>query len=348
MKVKVPTFVRSLIDKGFDRLWERRISQGYDPKRTIVVAGTPRGGTTWVAEALAEAPGYLPLLEPEQVFHVAETLVALPGYCLLWEPLQPFYSDPLETADGAPAFYVTTNCVLREHFKNITAGKVRISKYLGKLGGLRYLVSEAFRRVSHFQRLVVKFVYCNLLLHWILKEFELKGVLLLRHPCAVVSSQMHHKFYGQGTGEPKTLDHIRRHRLPIYEQFAPAFAKVIRSIQTDEELLALEWCIRTIVPLQQPKPHPWFLTTYEDLIESTEEWERLCNYLECPVPSKDVITRFSTTYQKRGDESPGVYVDKWRRHLSEKQVDDILRVCSEMGVDFYDKTPYPRNLDKYR
>ncbi len=142
---------------------------------------------------------------------------------------------------------------------------------------------------------------------------------------------------------------MRRDQFPIYEQFDPSFVSVIRSVKTDEELLALEWCIRTIVPLRQPKPHPWVLTVYESLIEDIKEWEMLCGHLDCPLPSKDVIARPSSTYQRKGNEaSRGPSVDNWRRHLSEKQIDDILRVCAEMGVDFYDKTPYPKNLDKYR
>jgi hypothetical protein len=173
--------------------------------------------------------------------------------------------------------------------------------------------------------------------------------LLIRHPCAVVASQMNHKFAGEGTGEPRTLEYIRKHRLPLYERLDPSFAKVIRSINTTEELLALEWCIQTIVPLRQPKPHPWFLTAYEDLIGDTKEWERLCSYLDCPVPSKGDITRLSSTSQKRDNEtSPSAGIGKWRQYLSEKQIDDILRVCADMGIDFYDKSLYPKNLDKYR
>jgi hypothetical protein len=349
MIIKPPRVVRNLINKGIDILWEKWLSRRYDPRRTIVVAGTPRGGTTWVAETLAKAPGYLPLMEPEQVFHVAETLAKSPGYMQLCEPLHPLNSNNLEVPGSNPGLYVTTNCVLHHHLKRIIAGEVRLSSFLSKIGGVRYLVSDALRRLLFFQRFVVKFVHANLWLHWMLKEFDLKGALIIRHPCAVVASQMHHKFDGEGTGEPKTLEHIRNHRFPIYEQFAPSFAKVIRSVNTTEELLALEWCIRTIVPLRQPKPHPWFLTAYEHLTDDTKEWERLCSYLDCPVPAKSDITRLSSTSQKRDNESsPSAGIGKWRQYLSEKQIDDIFRVCADMGIDFYDKSLYPKNLDKYR
>jgi hypothetical protein len=349
MIIKPPRVVRSLINKGIDILWEKWLSRGYDPRRTIVVAGTPRGGTTWVAETLAKAPGYLPLMEPEQVFHVAETLAKAPGYIQLGEPLPSFNSNHLGTPGSNARLYVTTNCVLHEHMKRVIAGRVRLSSFLSKIGGLRYFASVALPKMLFFQRFVVKLVHANLWLHWVLKEFDLNGSLIIRHPCAVVASQIHHKFDGEGTGEPKTLEHIRNHRFPIYERMDPSFAQVIRSVNTIEEILAVEWCIRTIVPLRQPKPHPWFLTAYEDLIDGTREWEMLCNYLDCPVPSKGDIQRLSSTSQRRDNESlPSASIGKWRQYLSEKQIDSILRVCSEMGVDLYDKALYPKNLDKYR
>jgi hypothetical protein len=344
LAIKLPSIARGLINKGIDFFWERRLSRGYDPQRTIVVSGTPRGGTTWIAETLAKAPGTLHLWEPLHPRHVAETLAKAPGTLHLWEPLYPLPSSTLAASRSGTELYVTPTCVLYQHIKRIITGDVRLSDYLMK-NGFRYFASKSFRNMLFFQRFVVKLVRGNLLLYWMLKEFGLKGALIIRHPCAVVASQMHHSDWG----DARALEDIRNHRLPIYEKFDPSFAKVARSVNTTEELLALEWCIRTLVPLRQPKPHPWLLTVYEDLIEDMGEWDRLCSYLSCPTPSKDLVTRLSATSLRRDNElSPSASIDKWRRYLSEKQIEDILRVCSEMGVDFYDKTPYPKNLDKYK
>jgi hypothetical protein len=349
MKVKLLGFVQKLIDKGIDSFWERWLARRYDPQKTIVIAGTPRGGTTWVAEALAKASGHLLLHEPDHSHDFAITLATAPEMPL-WVPLHPFRSGLGDPFHAASEFYVTTKYVLQEHFRRVISGEVPLSKYLPNKG-LKRVTTKLLPNMFSFQRLIVKFVRANLFLHWILKDFKLKGTLIIRHPCAVVASQMHHK-WGEGKegwGGDRNLELIRSHRFPIYEQYDPSFAKVIRSVKTTEELLALEWCIQTIVPLRQPKPHPWFLTTYEDLMEKTEEWEELCNYLGCLVPPKNIITQLSSTYRTTSNKySPGVSINKWRQYLSEKQIDDILRICSEMGVDFYDKTLYPKALDKYR
>jgi hypothetical protein len=331
---------KGLIKDWIDFCWEKWLfPRNYDPRKTIIVSGTPRGGTTWLAETLAQTPGYLHLFEALAPSHVAVTLAKAPVMLHSWEPLCPFgaYGTPGVGAE----LYVMPNYLLYQHIQRTIAGQIQFSEY--------FSLRNALHNLKFVKRLVVKFIRGNLLLYWILKEFDLKGALIIRHPCAVVASQLHQRDVGEMTPDPHWFERIRIYQLPIYEQFDPAFAKVIHSVKTTEELLALEWCIRTIVPLRQPKPHPWFLTTYEGLVEDMKEWEKLCSYLDCPVPSEDAIKRPSSTYQKKGQVgSLGASIEKWRRKLSEKQIDDILRICSEMGVDFYDKTPYPKALDKYR
>src|SRR5262249_29205408 len=137
--------------------------------------------------------------------------------------------------------------------------------------------------------------------------------------------------------------------IPFLQEHLPTLVKVARGVSTREEVLALDWALTNLIPLTRPKPHPWFLTSYEELLESRVEWEKLCSYLDCPVPPSDTITRISSTAKRRpGERKPGISVDKWRKHLSQKQIDMILRVTGEMGVDFYDSNPFPQNLDKYR
>jgi hypothetical protein len=335
--------VKALIKGGIDFYWDKWcFPRDYDPRKTIVVSGTPRGGTTWLAETLAQTPGYLHLFEPLDPFHLVATLKALPeseATRYLWEPLNPF--GAFGTPGTGAELYGASNYLLHQHIKRTISGQFRFSQY--------FALRSVPRQLKFVNRLVAKFIRANLLLYWMLKEFSLKGALIIRHPCAVVASMLQQSEAGEWNLEPQQLERTRIYKLPIYEQMDPAFAKVIRTVHTAEELVALEWCIRTIVPLRQPRPHPWFLTVYEGLLEDASEWDRLCSYLDCPVPSRDSIGRLSSTYQKKGKvASLGASIEKWRRKLSEKQIDSILRVCSEMGVDFYDKSLYPKNIDKYR
>jgi hypothetical protein len=67
------------------------------------------------------------------------------------------------------------------------------------------------------------------------------------------------------------------------------------------------------------------------------------------MPSPINIAQSSSTTKLRpGEAAPKHSVDKWRRHLNDRQIDSILRICAEVGVDFYDQSLYPKNLPKYR
>ncbi len=260
--------------RGLDA-WGRHLSRRYDPRRTIVVAGSPRGGTSWVAETIATTPGAL----------------------ILWEPLEPSTHPNILQVLGIgfdhyipPGTRVTPDMpdwTLYQYLQRVFAGQVPLSEYLGIRGWRK----APIRNLLRFRRYVVKFVRGNMLLHWMLREFDLKGVLILRHPCAVVASQMHFAW--------ENAVRKRERWLPFFERHDPSLVPVVRSIRTDEEKLALDWAVTNLWPLRQPRPHPWFLTTYEDLIEGTAEWERLCRYLDCPVPARDLITRPSSTSKRR-------------------------------------------------
>jgi hypothetical protein len=309
---------------GLD-LWGKSLSRGYDPRNTVVISGSPRGGTSWVAEVIATTPGSLLLwepLEPSSHPNILEKLGI--GY-------DPYVPHDLRVTPDMP------EKALYEYLKDVIAGRVPFTEYLRFLRWRHLPV----RNLLSLERYIVKFIRGNLLLYWLLREFQLKGVLILRHPCAVVASQMHFAW--------KNALQWRTRWVPFLERYDPSLLKVVDSLRTDEEVLAMDWAVTNLVPLRQPKPHPWLLVAYEDLVSSIKEWERLCSHISCPVPPVGIITKESTTTRLRDTESKAMFsLDKWRKHLSEKQIDAILRVCSDMGIDFYDNTGYPKNLDRYR
>src|SRR5262249_7295463 len=111
MIVKLPRPAKSLMSVGLD-LWGCRISRRYDANKTIVVSGNPRGGTSWLAEALAENPGQL----------------------LLWEPLEPSsHAGILETLGISYDHFMpdkpriqpgTPESALREYLERVFRGDV--------------------------------------------------------------------------------------------------------------------------------------------------------------------------------------------------------------------------------
>ncbi|MDX1532278.1 MAG: hypothetical protein R3362_12180, partial [Rhodothermales bacterium] len=108
---------------------------------------------------------------------------------------------------------------------------------------------------------------------------------------------------------------------------------------TPEEVLAFEWAIQAYVPLAQPAPHPWLLTTYEGLVrEGPAELERIFAYLGEPVPeaaraglrAPSATTVTDSNVARGRDPLAG-----WRKKLDAEAVDSILRVAHAVGVRGY-------------
>lgn len=133
--------------------------------KPILISGSPRGGTTWIAESIAKAIG---------------------SKRILWEPLQegnihkkglnfgkrPFITDEIISERQRKFF----DDLLEARFSN--AHTVRLRENFGN--AIQLLSSK---------RLVIKFVRGNGVLGWLAKEYKLpKPLVIIRHPCAVISS----------------------------------------------------------------------------------------------------------------------------------------------------------------
>jgi hypothetical protein len=287
-------------------------ARGGDLRDTIVVAAAGRGGSTWLAEILA----------------------APPGRVIVWEPLH------LETNPHCRAHGFDWNTYLRAGAED-PVKQAYLGRILTGAALCSHLVSWPHvdaARLLHCRGLVVKFTNANLLLHWMLERFPVRAVLLLRHPCAVVSSQLRHGAWS----------HVGPHNLTVPAALAadyPHLAALRAALATREEALAFEWAMQTVVPLSQPRPHRWYLAIYERLVaDGPAELGRVFAFLGEPVRA-EALRRLGTpsatapadTNSTRGAER----LDDWRRHLSTEQARRVLAVVREAGIDFYDERPTP-------
>jgi hypothetical protein len=137
--------------------------RNYDPTRTLLVAGFPRSGTTWLAEILTNVP----------------------RTGLIFEPLDIRRVDAARKAglDGENFIPPTAAWPEGDRFvHDLLAGRILTPWTTAQLP-----VSRAWR----VDRWIVKLVRANLLLGWIVAHFRLPPpVLLVRHPCAVDFSRL--------------------------------------------------------------------------------------------------------------------------------------------------------------
>jgi hypothetical protein len=266
--------------KQYGRIQARR----YDIHDTVVVSGCPRSGSTWLAELLNTIPGTCILMEPLYLTFVPEAKAA-------------GFSWRTEITEGSSWPEAET------YLHRALTGQMLNT----------FTVSRAnWTQLWFPKHWIVKFVRANRLLFWLANRFPTRvPILIIRHPCAVVSSQMHRPAW-------KDRSHIE---------------------------LAEIWCQDYLAPLSSPLPHPWLLVSYERLLRnSRQEMKRIFAVLNLEMPAA-VLQRLHKPSTTTRSDSPVMLgkdpVRHWQRHLTSQQVADILQVADDYGITFYNRDPMP-------
>jgi hypothetical protein len=276
-----------------------------DLGRSILLAGTGRSGTTWIADLLAAALPCRIMFEP---FHSR-----------LVEAFRDFhyfhYTRPDEPDDR-----------LLSYCQTVFSGSIR-HPWIDRAAGPLF---PKYR--------VIKEIRANLFLMWIRERFPRLPILfVIRHPCAVVLSRMRSgwaddtdiaPFLAQ---EKLIADHLREH------------LDLIRDARTEEEKHAVVWCVSNLVPLAQFGPGELDVFFYERLCTQPEaEIRRMVEILasgplagekldvgralrRIDVPSP--TTTRSSALVTREDR-----VGRWRRDLSPRQIGRILATVDAFGL----------------
>jgi hypothetical protein len=267
--------------------------------KSILLAGTARSGTTWVADIIASQVPCRIMFEP---FH--------PRQVAAYRQFHYFqYARP---GDG--------NEDLWSYCRQVFTGTIR-QKWIDRQ------VEHLFPRYR-----VVKAIRANLFLKWVIDRFpEVKLLFIMRHPCAVVLSRMQ-----LGWATDTDIEPFLAQRELVEDYLAPHM-DTIRRASTLEEKHAIIWCISNLVPLSQFGPEGLTVVFYEHLCTQPEiEIPRIFQAIGLSYRD-DVfrrINRPSTTAMRtsavvRG----GDKVTRWQQVLLPLQSHRILSVVQEFGLD---------------
>jgi hypothetical protein len=290
-------FIKWKYKKAYRRILRAACSRLYretnqDTQKSVMVAGTGRSGTTWLADIIASQTSCRLMFEP---FH-SQQVEAFEGFHYFQ------YMRPSERNDE-----------LRSYCHTVLSGSIR-----------HRWIDRQVERILPKSR-VIKEIRANLFLKWIHDQFpEVPILFIVRHPCAVVLSRMRLDWATDSDIAPflaqeKLIDDYLYDRLDVIER-----AKSV------EQKHAIIWSISNLVPMLQFQPEELNVVFYENLC-TRPEIELPCVFRALGHDYRASVFERSRVPSTTAIRSSAVLagrdlVTRWKDVLAPKQIDNILSI----------------------
>jgi hypothetical protein len=287
----------------------------YDLQDTWVVSGTPRSGTTWLAEVL---------------------LSAEKDARLLWEPLRGRNNAALRGMNFPTRLFLDVheecNPATHQFLERVLLGETLNHQTLRlktQPRNGRYVLGKG--------RWIVKFVRGNGVLGYLYKHFGIpKPVVIIRHPCAVVASQRRMGGWQKWGNCPEIAPDLSK-----YSHIDDA----IKGAKSLEEVLAITWAGDALTALM----HNDYLQIvyYEDLVlHGPKVLEKIFSTwgMKVPEPCLSSLRNPSSSWKPWSIEEQGLLkLKEWQEPLEPETAKLILETVQKMGVDIYDDGIIPKH-----
>ena len=282
-------------------------NRSFDKRETIVVVGHYRSGTTWLAELISKSLNAAIVFEPIQIDNVPRAKKAGFDY--------DNFRMPTENWPEGKAY-----------LDQVLSGKRLNSWSVSHIPILRAVTAS---------RLTVKLVAANQMLGWLISEFDIPPpALIIRHPCAILSSWINRGWrLNNWITPPKGL----------YDHY-PQLETIISSLRYEEEFFAAKWCIDHFVPFSQIQADSAVVVPFEKLVTDGAEFlDQILGRWNAVLPQQ-VADELHVPSAKASDAIRDNYLNVlngWTKSLSSKQIERVLVVVKRFGLDFYSKEIEP-------
>lgn len=279
----------------------------HDPKRTILLAGSARSGSTWLSEVLVDQLRCRFVFEP-----LRRDRVALARAVRFGQYAAPDREDP------------------------------ELARVVGRVltGRVRSRWSDEYNSVRLARRRMVKEIRINNLLPWLVRRYpDTPVVYLLRHPVPSARSLAQ-------LGWPDRLPDFFGQPELMAGPLAPMAATARHWAAEGDAFrrFVLRWCLENWVPLHRLGPVEAHVVFYEDLVaDSARELERLGRYLGrfpsfagtrwTPATLATALDRPSVTNYRHTDVAAGVArLSRWIDEEDAGAVADALGIVEAFGL----------------
>ncbi len=281
----------------------------FDAKDALIICADPRGGSTWLYEILS------------RIENVAG----------LWEPLHIGKVSQFKKLGFDWRYYISEDDCFpeaRAAFKRLFEGGVREPYILHR---------TTFRELREAEHLLTKFCRATQLLPWLTREFEFsnKPVHLVRHPCAIVASQLRY-------GAWDSVNPYFTEKAILSHPLMTLHSDVLSRVDNIESRLAAIWAMNNSVALNHPqRKERWITISYEDMVTRPSDtlelilrdWGLSLNYSIDEIVGMPSKTTLDSSPIKSGNAQKQLYY--WQSLLTDKQIHNILDTVTAFGIDFY-------------
>lgn len=313
-----------------------------------VIAGSGRSGTTWVLDALASANSLRPVFEPLHPY-LSEVGARYAYRALSANDHHPDLEQFLLDACAGRRIRLWTK--YRRQLSRLfpPPGELRTEDAAARLlirwrkflRDLPDLLIAARRRDP-----LLKCIRANLMLGWLARRSDCRIVLVVRHPGAVIESELR--------GEWNAEFALNRFKADdwLHELTGNRYRALLERPLSPIEALAVRWVIENQWPVEQAATNGVTVVHYERLKSSPDtEWQRVCSALDLPCrpeatvlarPSQQSAITGSAAIERRSREP------RWLDSLSKEQVDLIQRILDRTQFDLYSMIDPEPNDDIHR
>jgi len=278
------------------------VDLNHDHRRTVLLCGSGRSGTTWLVDVANFDNHYRLMIEPFNRGQVPA--------------VKEFHRRQyLRTSDTDPTYVGPAS--------SIFTGAIRDG-----------FIDQLNRRIVSSAR-IVKDVGCTLMLGWLRARFPgMPIILVLRHPCAVACSRA--KLGWDDVRE----DYLSQPDL-IADHLAP-FARAIRDAKPGFEQHVFTWCVENYIPFRQFGPGDVHVAFYENFcVDPIPELDRMFGFLGRPYDERIFarLTRSVVSGRVSGRPRPTAVMsaealnEPWRRQLSQADIDRAHEIVASFGLD---------------
>jgi hypothetical protein len=172
------------------------------------------------------------------------------------------------------------------------------------------------------------------------QNFNTKSIVLHRHPCAVVNSQLQHIAFHKIKRDPK--GEIPEFR---YNEIYQKHKTVFDTVSTREEYLAAIWSLKTKSihkAITHGEQHIFIF--YEDLLSDyATQIGKLQQFLNLRFKD-DIVNmelRPSSSANSKHPINHDQQLKKWTSQLSNEQINRILKIVEQFKIELYDNSIMP-------